>query len=351
MKSNLRYNLIYLLYCLYELRYGKVLLNNYGYCPTSLTGENAYQLQFYAELLKAAGTGQEEVLDLCEIGCGQGHGGVHLLRNHLHGQCRYIGLDASEVAIYYCKWKHRQIKNALFKVNQEGIPFADEAFDIILSVETGVPRINEQLREVYRCLKPSGKFIVYETYNASKGTAPDHQFSHNGFAIVKKINVTSNIVDSLLQDNARKLAYLSKLWFLPKKIRKSLGGYANIVGSDRFENYYSNKRNGFIYVLQKFTPLMIGYVGAWDGRCLRGWAFCQGQRQPTILRVIVDGQAVYEVVAGLPRRDVAAIHGNQTLNSGFSAPLPLRPGGNYSLRVVSAQTGQELANSPMMVKA
>ncbi|PPD39842.1 MAG: hypothetical protein CTY16_18355 [Methylobacter sp.] len=351
MKSRLRYNFIYLMYCLYELRYGKILLNNYGYFPTAITEENAHQLQFYVELMKAGGVPRTEALNLCELGCGQGHGSMYLLRNYLDDGCHFNGLDASEAAIFYCKRKHRKLKNAVFKVNRQGMPFANDTFDVILSVETGVPRFNDQLREIYRSLKPSGSFIFYETYDMENNPATDAQLSRNGFIIIKKINVTPNIVESLIHDNERKLKLLRKLWFLPKRVMAYLNNYSCMVGSKRFERYYSNRRNGFIYVLGKLPELVIGHIEMWDGQYLKGWAYCSNQNGPADLRILVNGMVATETVAGLSRSDVAAAYGSKGLNSGFAAPLDLTQGVTYSVRVIYPETGQEISNSPFTINA
>ncbi len=251
MKSRSLFNYIYAIYSLYELRYGKVLLNNYGYSPTEITKENALQLQFYTELMKAGEVSQTDALNICEVGCGQGHGGIYLLNNILSDKCQFTGLEGSDVAFLYCKFKHRKQKNARFILNRQGVPSPDNYFDVFISLETGIPRDDEQLKEIYRSLKPSGAFIFYETYDMAHDSEPDAQLKNSGFNIVKKTNVTANILGSMVEDNGRKLKYLSKLWFLPKKTQTYLGNYWGMVDSKKFEIYSNNHRNGFIYVITK----------------------------------------------------------------------------------------------------
>lgn len=349
MKNNLRYNFIYSIYCLYELRYGKILLNNYGYSPSSIKGDNANQLQFYVELLKAGGVTQSKPLNVCEIGCGQGHGSLYLLTEHLHKDSRLTGLDASQVAVQYCKWKHRKFKNATFKTNSENMPFANETLDLVLSVETGVPHHNSQLHEIYRSLNASGLFIFYETYRIEAMHNTDAHLLRNGFKIINKINVTPNIVASLLQDHPRKLQLLAKLWFLPKKTLAFLHNFAATAGTKKFEQYHQGHRNGVIYVLSKLPEIIIGRIEAWDGHNLTGWAFCHNENKPAHLTLIVDGNDERQITAERQRHDVAAAHGAKGLHSGFSVPLPLPANATYNVRVIYTETGQELANSPFTI--
>ncbi len=352
MSSRLYYNFVYFLYCLYELRFGKILLNNYGYFPSSISDENAYQLQFYLELMSVGEITQNDALNLCEIGCGQGHGALFLLRNYLNHQSHFTGLDASEVAISYCKWKYRKLKNAAFKLNRHNLPFADESFDVFLSVETGVPRSSEALQDICRCLKPSGLFIFYETYEEQNA---DKLLSCNGFEIIRKINVTSNIVQALIHDNNRKQTHLDKLWFLPKKVLAFLNNYTAMQGSSKFEAYQGHKRNGFIYALRKIQGfqlpnLLIGYIDSWDGHALKGWAFCTHQTAPIKLQIRVNGIVMAETMADLPRKDVAAVHGKKRIKSGFSIALPsITKNGFYNVQVMNTQADQEMSLKPFII--
>jgi SAM-dependent methyltransferase len=355
ISSKTKFNFYYFLYCLYELRYGKILMHNGGYFPSNLTNENAYQLQLYLELMAAGEISQTEALNVCDIGCGQGHGTVFLLQNYLNSQSHVTGLETSEIAIGYCKWKYRKLKNAVFKFNRQGIPFSGEAFDVILSVGSGIPHSSKLLQEIYRCLKPSGVFIFYEVYETAKEYVFDQQISRNGFAIVKKNNVTVNLVQSLIRDNDRKQAQLAKLWFLPKKVVAFLDSYATTVGSAEFDNCQSNKRSGFIYALCKLPDFQLpelikGYIDLWDGQYLKGWAFFAKQNQPIKLHIILNGKIIAETIADLPRQDVADVHGAEKINCGFSVALPLPDvGSSYTVQVAETSTGQKICSTPFVI--
>ena len=350
LSAKAKFNTYYFLYCCYELIYGKVLLHNSGYFPSDLADENAYQYELYRQLMAAGEISQNTALDICDIGCGQGHGSVFLLKNYLHKESHLTGLDIAEVAIKYCKWKHRKLKNAVFKLSQNGIPSTAEAFDVFLSVGSGVPHYSKLLQEVYRCLKPSGKFVYFELYETRKELALDQLITRNGFEITKKINVTPNLLLSLTNDNERKQALLSRLWFLPKKVVHFLHHYAGTTGTEKFEACEADELNGYIYVLRKLPDLILGNVDLWDNGYLKGWAFAFNHHQPVKLHIIVDGQVIAETIANQDRKDVASAYGKQRLNTGFSVALPLAENARrYSVRVIDSETNLEITTEDFMI--
>ncbi|MDP2903465.1 MAG: class I SAM-dependent methyltransferase [Methylovulum sp.] len=227
------------------------MLNNCGFHPSELQTENGLQYQFYLELLKTVELPPDKPLKILEIGCGQGHGGLFLLQNYFAEHSTYTGIDISDIAIHYCKLKYRHLRNAAFVTSHNTPPFADQTFDVVISIETTYPRHEQNLQELYRYLKPSGLLLFAETYDMHDNTNHDMKLLNSGFTIINKINVTENIVAAFINDNQRKLAYLKKLSWLPKKSLTFLGHYFGVVNSARFASYQSGQRNGFIYAARK----------------------------------------------------------------------------------------------------
>ncbi|MDO9105052.1 MAG: class I SAM-dependent methyltransferase [Methylovulum sp.] len=251
LSSRAKYNLIYLLFTLYELRYKQIVLNNCGYHPSGLQTENGLQLQFYLELLNKVELPTERPLKILDIGCGQAHGGIFLLQHYFAPQSQYTGIDISDVAIRYCKIKHRHLHNAEFVTSHNVPAFAEGTFDLVISIETTYPRHENNLQEISRLLKPAGMLLFAETYSKQEADNYDLKLLGSGFEIINKTNVTDNIVAAFVHDNERKLAYLKKLSWLPKKTLAFLGHYYGVIGSARFKNYQSGQRNGFIYAARK----------------------------------------------------------------------------------------------------
>lgn len=99
-----------------------------------------------------------------DIGCG---GGATLHRLAMRApQGRITGVDYSEVSVACSQEFNRaDIASGRMQVIQgsvESLPFADNAFDIITTVESFYfwPAPQENLREVCRVLKPGGRFLL-----------------------------------------------------------------------------------------------------------------------------------------------------------------------------------------------
>lgn len=99
-----------------------------------------------------------------DIGCG---GGATLHRLAMRApQGRITGVDYSEVSVACSQEFNRaDIASGRMQVIQgsvENLPFADNAFDIITTVESFYfwPAPQENLREVCRVLKPGGRFLL-----------------------------------------------------------------------------------------------------------------------------------------------------------------------------------------------
>jgi SAM-dependent methyltransferase len=99
--------------------------------------------------------------DVLDLGCGTGYGTAHIA-----GKCASIcGVDVSDEAIMYASQKYHA-PNLTFKtigkIGDEPLPFADAAFDVILSFQVieHILDTNAYLEEIHRVLKPGGIFIV-----------------------------------------------------------------------------------------------------------------------------------------------------------------------------------------------
>lgn len=174
----------------------------------------------------------------------------------------------------------------------------------------------------------------------------DQQLERHGFEIIEKNNVTDRVVAAFIADHDRKTRELDKLYFLPKKIIDFLSGYMGVVGSTRFENYAQHKKNAFIYVLRKRPNLFIGYAERITNKGVYGWAHDINSNAPVSISLWIDDIFISNTLATLERQDVAAIHGKQSLYSGFYIPLSLEKDKTYKVQLRYTQTGQYLCNSP-----
>jgi len=103
-------------------------------------------------------TGQEG--DILEIGCGSGYGAV--LLSELRPKS-YVGIDLmpEQIALAH----QRRLPNAEFMVRDAAqLPFADESKDVVVifGVLHHIPVWRKVVSEIYRVLRPGGRFFVEE---------------------------------------------------------------------------------------------------------------------------------------------------------------------------------------------
>jgi ubiquinone/menaquinone biosynthesis C-methylase UbiE len=103
-------------------------------------------------------TGQES--DILEIGCGSGYGAV--LLSELRPKS-YVGVDLmpEQIALAH----QRRLPNAEFMVQDAAqLPFADESKDVVVifGVLHHIPVWRKVVSEIYRVLRPGGRFFVEE---------------------------------------------------------------------------------------------------------------------------------------------------------------------------------------------
>ena len=107
---------------------------------------------------------------ILDIGCGGG-ATLHRLHDNLPEATLY-GLDYSRTSLLKCSEENaKAIKHGklnLVHSSVENMPFSDDAFDKIITVESFYfwPDPGENLKEVYRILKPGGRFLlISEVYD------------------------------------------------------------------------------------------------------------------------------------------------------------------------------------------
>ncbi len=103
--------------------------------------------------------------DILEIGCGSGYGAV--LLSALRPKS-YMGIDLMPEQIALAR--QRQLPNAEFMVHDAAyLPFADESKDVavIFGALHHIPLWRKVVSQVYRVLRPGGRFFVEEPDGAA----------------------------------------------------------------------------------------------------------------------------------------------------------------------------------------
>lgn len=131
------------------------------------------------KVLKASGFKYGE--SLLDVGCGTAT--LLMLAKSQHPTSRVVGIDPDEKILRIAR---KKIKNGygldieLIKAGAEQLPFENGSFDVIVSslvfhhLPTDIKK--RALREIYRVLKPTGRFLLAD-FGAAKTILPKLLFS------------------------------------------------------------------------------------------------------------------------------------------------------------------------------
>lgn len=105
-------------------------------------------------------TENDLVLDLC---CGPGRHDIPLARMG----CRVVGLDYSMELLKLAResWQSGSLYPLCVRADARGIPFRDEAFDVVLNLFTSFGYFSDEenrgfIRSIARLLKPGGRYYI-----------------------------------------------------------------------------------------------------------------------------------------------------------------------------------------------
>ncbi len=230
----------------------KNIFLNYGYhddTPLTLNHQdepNRLFIQLYCRVVQNIDLRDK---DIVEIGCGQGAGGVFLLQ-HNHPRS-YIGIDLSEKAIAFCQ-RHNQFTNMQWmQSSAENLPIPDESVDVVINVESShfYPSMEGFIKEAQRILKPNGYMAFADLRHALKVDALDQCFSNSGLRIVKRSDITPQVLDSLTRISDRRKAHINSTY--PLIWRQAARELSAVKGSIIYNSFINGQQKYLCYLLQK----------------------------------------------------------------------------------------------------
>ncbi|NOZ35834.1 MAG: class I SAM-dependent methyltransferase [Chlorobi bacterium] len=229
---------------------------NYGYASENGEFENLklkpedeadrYSIQLYDHV---AGSDELKDKDVLEVGCGRGGGASFLARYYLPKS--YIGLDISKRTTHFCNNYYKAKGLKFIKGHAEQLPFEDSSIDTVVNVESArvygnIPKFFE---EVYRVLKPEGKFHFADMIKPKDIDFINEHLAKAGFKLFKKKNIRENVVFALkLDTNYRKERIQEGV---PKFLHKSFYQFAGVEGSERYDAFDKNRIDYWSYTLTK----------------------------------------------------------------------------------------------------
>lgn len=133
----------------------------YGVDGTDKKDRRQAQIDLIEELLSWAGV--ETAEKILDVGCGIGGSSLYLAEK-FHAQATGITLSPVQAARATERAQEKGLsgKSQFLVANAQAMPFDDNTFDLVWSLESGehMPDKTKFMQECYRVLKPGGTFIM-----------------------------------------------------------------------------------------------------------------------------------------------------------------------------------------------
>ena len=185
-----------------------------------------------------------------EVGSGRGGGASWIARTYNPKSLLAVDYSAEAVALSK-EWFSSQENLEFREGNAQDLPLPDEAFDIAYNVESShcYANIPDFLSEVFRVLRPGGKFCWTDMRDSRTMEKMHDQFLSFGFSIESKTDVTSNVLAALdmIDEGRREMIRESA----PASLRKSFETFGGVPGTPVYEALKSGKIQYFRYLLSK----------------------------------------------------------------------------------------------------
>lgn len=239
-------------------RYGQAdwTFMNYGYAalqpddarPRLEAADEAdrYPIQLYHHLAAAGELAGAAVL---EVGCGRG-GGCSYLARYFNPE-RVVGVDFSPQAIRFCRRVHTARGLSFVEGDAAALPFPDESFEVVVNVESShcYPDPERFLREVFRVLRPGGRFLWADMRPVEQVDSTRRQFRNAGFRFLRERRITPNVLHALDRMSDGRAEMVRRL--VPRMLVGPVGDFAGVRGSRVYESLRSGAVEYWSWVLGK----------------------------------------------------------------------------------------------------
>ncbi|HET7392992.1 MAG TPA: class I SAM-dependent methyltransferase [Candidatus Binatia bacterium] len=229
---------------------------NYGYAALDDHSEtlklneadepDRYAIQLYHHVISAVDLAD---LDVLEVGSGRG-GGASYIARYLKPKT-LTGLDVSDRAIQFCKHVHAVGGLSFTKGDAESLPFDAASFDAVINIESShcYGSMEAFLANAKRVLRQNGYFIYADFRNKNDVALLHSLMEQSGMKILKREDITANVLRSLDLDDRRKVLLIRTLfrnWLL-----KPFLEFAGVKGSKIYSGFESGAIAYLHYLLQK----------------------------------------------------------------------------------------------------
>jgi SAM-dependent methyltransferase len=186
---------------------------------------------------------------LLEVGSGRG-GGASMIKKY-HKPSRMIGLDYSRNAVKLCNKNHGRDGLSFVVGDAEHLPFDQNSFDAVINVESShcYESMNRFLGEVKKVLKPGGHFLFTDFRYSHEMDELEKQLGDSKMVVMKKRDITSNVLQALNEDHDRRMSEISKT--VPKIFAGQFREFAGVKESVVYKQFEKRDLIYFSYILQK----------------------------------------------------------------------------------------------------
>jgi ubiquinone/menaquinone biosynthesis C-methylase UbiE len=184
-----------------------------------------------------------------EVSCGHG-GGASYVARYLQPKTM-LGVDRNPNAIEFCRNYHAVRDLSFVQGDAEALQFDDHSFDAIINVEAShcYGNMTRFLTEVTRLLRPGGYFLFADFRTQAGYTLLGTQLLHSGLEVVKKEEITPNVLRAMEVDDQAKLQLIQQL--VPGLLHTPFAQFAGVKGSSIYNGFESGKMVYFSYVLRQ----------------------------------------------------------------------------------------------------
>ncbi|ANY69363.1 hypothetical protein BBD42_24920 [Paenibacillus sp. BIHB 4019] len=225
--------------------------NNWGYAPLEheeddkdASRANALFIRLLSEVVKGCELIGKNIL---EVSCGRG-GNVSALCK-LYGPGQVVGLDLTESNIAFCAANNRYAQASFVVGDAEQLPFADDAFDVVLNIESShlYPDISEFYRETRRVLKPGGLFLYADVMDEADLQQNIAVVQELGFTQIASRDITANVLKAGEKALANRMSALRGSFESEQEVLEWL----EAPGTQRYEEMKQGKRTFHIWHFTK----------------------------------------------------------------------------------------------------
>lgn len=225
---------------------GDVTCMNWGYdmssshsAPLVLPLDDAdeperYCLQMYHKIGSAVGADLTG-MDVLEVGSGRG-GGSSYVKRYLH-PASMTGLEMASKAVDFSNQHHASHVPGLTFVqgDAEHMPFDENQFDVVINVESShcYADFPAFLKEVYRVLKPGGRFSWVDFREPQVVPIVNQQFQQAGFTELSSEDVTPNVVNALTKTGQQKMEIIDRR--VPRFLRHIFYSFSGVKGTKLYD--------------------------------------------------------------------------------------------------------------------